>query len=111
MIVYDKEPLEGVPMVEVVDEKGKVVREGYYFCFPESCPYPVCNGTQSVEMVEGVVVCEYGDWGLPNSLKLVRVTPPHSVRLKPERLPNGRGTFGKETALREQGKGADGLGR
>lgn len=79
MVEYEPKPLDCIPMVKVIDEHGKTVHEGYYFCYPKWCPYPISDGTQKVELVEGIVMYEQGDWGMPNKVRFVSVTPPHRI--------------------------------
>lgn len=80
-----KQPLAGIPIVEVVDETGRVLYEGYYWSYPEYQGYPViANGEtpENIPLVEGIMTYDAGDWGLTNTPRFFKITPPHMIRLK-----------------------------
>ena len=71
-----------IPRARVVDESGKTRCEGYYFEMPERQAYPINDGEpEKIPTVRCVVVCEPGDWGLRNSARILRVTPPHRIEV------------------------------
>lgn len=79
----DKNPLP-IPKVRVVDEAGRICCEGYYIAYPERMGYPLIERGEKpdeIPLVELVAVVEYGDWGLNNQLRLMRVTPPHRIEI------------------------------
>ena len=71
-----------VPMVRVLDEGGKEVMRGWYFKYPRynNNPWDRDSG-KPCEMVEGILRCYEGDWGLENHFTLVRVMPPHTMEV------------------------------
>ena len=74
--------LSDIPKVRVVDEKGKTCYEGYYFEMPERQGYPINDGKpEKIPIAQCVVVCMPGDWGLPNTARLIRVTSPHKIEI------------------------------
>lgn len=77
--------LKGVPRVRLVDGDGKEIYRGYYWAIPRTtyC-FKQDYDRHGCEIVEGIVVCDHGDWGLPNRPRLLKVTPPHRLELIPE---------------------------
>lgn len=76
-----------VPRVRLVDGDGKELYRGYYFAYPEYQGYPIiANGENQKEipLVEGIVTYDPGDWGLSNTPRVLKVTPPHRLELIPE---------------------------
>lgn len=84
--VYEvPEMAKNIPMVKVIDENGKVEREGFYFCYPAWTPYPIRSGGETkVNMIEGIVTYDNGDWGLGTTPRFFEVTPPHKIVLAQE---------------------------
>lgn len=79
--------LKGVPRVRLVDGSGKELYRGYYFAYPEYQGYPiVADGEkpEEIPLVEGIVTYDPGDWGLSNTPRVLKVTPPHRLELIPE---------------------------
>lgn len=78
---------KGVPRVRLVDGSGKELYRGYYFAYPEYQGYPiVADGEkpEEIPLVEGIVTYDPGDWGLSNTPRVLKVTPPHRIELIPE---------------------------
>lgn len=76
--------LKGIPRVRLVDGDGKELYRGYYFAYPEYQGYPViANGEKPKEipLVEGIVTYFPGDWGLSNTPRFFKVTPPYRLEL------------------------------
>ena len=76
--------LKGVPRVRLVDGSGKELYRGYHFAYPEYQGYPVvANGEkpEEIPLVEGIVTYDPGDWGLSNTPRFLKVTPPHRLEL------------------------------
>lgn len=71
-----------IPKVKVLDEKGRTIYEGWYFEMPERQGYPIGNDEpEKIPTLQGVVICEPGDWGLANTARIIRVTPPYRIAL------------------------------
>ena len=71
-----------VPMVRVLDEDGKEVMRGWYFKYPRRNDNPWNRDSDEPhEMVEGILRCDEGDWGMNNRFVLVQVTPPHTMEV------------------------------
>jgi hypothetical protein len=71
-----------VPMVRVLDEDGKEVMRGWYFKYPRRNDNPWNRDPDEPrEMVEGILRCDEGDWGMNNCFVLVQVTPPHTMEV------------------------------
>ena len=69
-----------VPEVRVVDEKGRTVLEGFYFEYPERQGYPINDGAPEEIPTARCVACyDPGDWGMANTPRIVKVTPPHRI--------------------------------
>lgn len=79
--------LKGVPRVRLFDGNGNAMYDGYYFAYPEYQGYPVvANGEkpEEIPLVEGIMTYDPGDWGLSNTPRFLKVTPPHRLELIPE---------------------------
>ena len=79
--------INGVPRVRLVDGSGKEIYRGYYFAYPEYQGYPIVaegEKPEEIPLVEGIVTYDPGDWGLSNTPRVLKVTPPHRLELIPE---------------------------
>lgn len=74
--------LDEIPRVRIVAPDGSLREEGYYFQMPESMGYPIiCEGEKprEIPILHCVVTYTPGDWGMQNTLRVIRVTPPHKI--------------------------------
>ena len=81
-----------IPKAKVLDEKGETIYEGWYFEMTERQGYPIGDcSSEKIPTLQGVVICEPGDWGLANTARMIRVTPPHRIVLDVAELPSIQG--------------------
>ena len=76
--------LDQIPRVRIVAPDGKLLDEGYYFQMPESMGYPIIADGEKpkpIPIAHCVVTYNPGDWGLPNTVRVIRVTPPHKIKV------------------------------
>lgn len=76
--------LDEIPRVRIVAPDGTLREEGYYFQMPESMGYPIiCEGEKprEIPILHCVVTFTPGDWGMQNTLRVIRVTPPHKIKV------------------------------
>lgn len=83
------EPLPGVPMVDVLDETGRVVHVGYYVRHVNRTPCPLGDRVGPRDVEHLVVVDDFSDWNMPRGIRVLRVTPPHTIRLHGQRTDGG----------------------
>lgn len=76
-----KDPVEGVPMVRVLDEQGREVLRGWYIRHEKRQPYCLNDELRDEDVQHIVAVDEFADWGMPRELKLKAVTPPHRIEV------------------------------
>lgn len=75
-----KNALPNIPRVKLVDGINKVIAEGYYWAIPEtSYCFAQDYERDGYKIVEGIVTYDPGDWGLPNTPRFIKVTPPHKL--------------------------------
>ena len=78
-------PIEGIPKVRVVDEKGKTLLTGWYVFHEARQRYPIYQNEPDElsddELQRLVVVDESADWGMPKGIRVVKVTHPERIEL------------------------------
>lgn len=81
-----RKALAGVPRVRLFDGKGNATYDGYYFAYPKYQGYPIrdTDKPEDIPLVEGIMTYDPGDWGLANTPRFLKVTPPHHIELIPE---------------------------
>jgi len=74
-----------VPEVAVVGPDGKQRETGFYFEMPTRESYPMGDGSwEDVPTKRCLVFYQPGDWGLSNTSRMTKITPPHRF------VPTGR---------------------
>jgi hypothetical protein len=75
-----------IPKVLIRDTRTeRIVGEGYYFEYEAYTPYPMYDGDPPPPppTVRCVVMAEPNDFGLAPNVRILRVTPPHEIVVKP----------------------------
>lgn len=76
--------LDQIPRVRILAPDGTLHEEGYYFQMPEYMGYPIIaegEKPKPIPTLHCVVTYTPGDWGLPNAIRIIRVTPPHKIKI------------------------------
>ena len=74
-------PLTGVPRVRVLDENGKIVLSGYYLYKLNRMPCVIDDSLKQEDVDHCVARIDGGDWNLPETFHLVKVTSPHTIEI------------------------------
>ena len=75
------EPVEGVPMVRVVDENGREIIRGWYIHHITRTIYPLGDCVRSDDVQHFVAYDVGADWNFPQDLNLMLVTPPERIEV------------------------------
>ena len=76
--------LNEIPRVRILAPDGTLRDEGYYFQMPERMGYPILSEGEKpkpIPVVHCVVTYTPGDWGMVNTIRIIRVTPPHKIKV------------------------------
>ena len=72
-------PVEGVPMVRVVNEHGKELFRGWCIRHEARRPAPFGGELRDEDVQHIVAVDSPADWNMPRNLKLLEVKPPYRI--------------------------------
>ena len=84
---YHEPPIPGVPMVRILDENGKQCMQEGYYVHSEKVNYCGAFGDDLTDeqLAENtlhlVAITDQGDWNMKNTVRLIRVTPPHRIEV------------------------------
>ena len=71
-----------IQKVRILDPKGRVVREGYYFEYPAYMGPGIYDGDpKPIPIRHCVMTYDQGDWNMPNTPRFLEVTPPHTIEV------------------------------
>lgn len=74
-------PLPGIPRVRVLDEEGNQIMSGYYMHHINRCLSPIGDSLKEKDVDHIVLSDSFADWNMPQSVRLVKVTPPHTIEI------------------------------
>lgn len=77
-------PVDGAPMVRVLDESGEEIIRGWYIRHENRQPYCLHDELHEDDVDHIVAVDGFADWGMPRELRLIAVTPPHRIEVVSE---------------------------
>ncbi|MEG2933547.1 MAG: hypothetical protein RR842_08200 [Gordonibacter sp.] len=77
----DLGPLQGVPMVRVLDGDGNEVMRGWYARHENRQPCVVDDALRPEDVDHLVLHDEIADWGMPRKMIATKVTPPHTIEV------------------------------
>lgn len=82
-----------IPKVRILDPKGRVVREGYYFEYPAYMGPGIYDGDpKPIPTKRCVMTYDQGDWNMPNTPRFLEVTPPHTIEVIDPAAPSAKMT-------------------
>ena len=79
------EPVPGIPMVRVLDERGEEVLRGWYVRFAARQVCPMGDRLRPEDVRHLVLHESFEDWNMPTRLVPTEITPPH--RIVPVEIP------------------------
>lgn len=90
-----------IPKVRILDPKGRVVREGYYFEYPAYMGPGICDGdTKPIPTKRCVMTYDQGDWSMPNTPRFLEVTSPHTIEVIDPAAPSASADASGMAAMR-----------
>ena len=90
-----------IPKVRILDPKGRVVREGYYFEYPAYMGPGICDGDpKPIPTKRCVMTYDQGDWSMPNTPRFLEVTPPHTIEVIDPAAPSASADASGVAAMR-----------